>query len=71
MSLKFMPSDKPLPKVLSLITKNLLTKLKRDKLKSFFYNTTELSLSLIQEDANLKSTVVQVPEPDIKNLIDD
>ena len=32
---------------------------------------TELSSSLIQEDANLKSTVVQVPEPDIKNLIDD
>jgi hypothetical protein len=44
---------------------------KKDKLKNFFFNMTELSWLLIQEDANLKSTVVQVPEQDIKNLIDD
>ena len=71
MSLKSMLSDKPLPRVLLLITKNSSTKPKRDKLKNFFCNTTELSSSLTQEDANLKSTVVQVPEQDIKNLIDD
>jgi len=44
---------------------------KKDKLKNFFFNMTELSWLLIQEDVNLKSTVVQVPEQDIKNLIDD
>ena len=71
MSLKSMPLDKPLPKVLLLITKNSSTKLKRDKLRSFFCNMTELSSSLTQEDANPKSTVDQVLEPDIKNLTDD
>ncbi len=36
-----------------------------------YFNTTDLSLWPIQEDANLKNTVVQAPEPDIKNPIDD
>jgi hypothetical protein len=71
MSLKSMLSDKPSQKELLLIIKNSLTRLKKDKSKNFFFNMTELFLLLIQEDANLKSTVDLVLEPDIKNLIDD
>lgn len=68
---KFTPSDKPLPKVLLLTTKNSSMKHKKDKSKNFFFNTTEACWSLTQEDANQRSTEVQVPEPDTKSLTDD
>lgn len=68
---KFTLSDKPLVKVLLLITKNSSTKPKKDKLNNFFCNTIEACWLLTQEDANLKSMVDPEPEPDIKNLIDD
>lgn len=71
MSPKSTPSDKLLLKVSLLTIKNSLTRLKKDKLKSFSFNTTELFWLLTQEDANLKNTVDLVPEPDIKNLTDD
>lgn len=71
MLLKSMLSDKPSPKELSLTIKNSLTKLKKDKSRSSCFNMTEPSWSLTQEDANQRSTVVQVPELDTKNLIDD
>lgn len=71
MLLKFMQSDKPLPRELSPTTKSLLMRHKKDKSKNFYFNTTEASWSLTQEDANLKSTEDQVPEPDIKSLTDD
>ncbi len=69
--LKSMPSDNPSQRELLLTTKNLSTKHKKDKSKNFFFNTTELSWSLTQEDASPRNMVDQVPEPDIKNLTDD
>lgn len=71
MSLKSTPSDRQSPKELLLTTKNSSTKHKKDKSKSFFFNMTDLFWSLTQEDANPKSTVVQAPDPDTKNLTDD
>jgi hypothetical protein len=71
MLLKSMPSDKPSPRVSLLTIKNSSMRHKKDKSRSFFFNMTELSWSLTQEDANPKSTVDQVLEPDIKNLTDD
>ena len=68
---KSTPSDSPLPRESSPTTKNSSTRLKKDKSKSSFFNTTDLSWSLTQEDANLRSTVVPAQEPDTKNLTDD
>ena len=71
MSHKSTQSDNPLPKELLLTIKNSSTKHKKDKLKSFFFSTTDHSWQPIQEDVNLKSMEDQAPDPDIKNLTDD
>ncbi len=71
MLLKFTLSDKPSPRVSLPTTKSSLTRHKKDKSRSCFFSMTGLCWSLTQEDANPKSTVVQVPELDTKNLTDD
>lgn len=68
---KSMPLDKLYQKESLLTIKNTSMNHKKEKSKNFYSNMTDHFWSLIQEDASLKSTEDQVPEPDIKNLIDD
>ena len=71
MYLKFMPLGKPYPKELSPIIKNMSTKPKSERSKNFYFNTIVLCWWPTQEDASLRNTEDQEPEPDIKNLTDD
>ena len=65
------PSDRPLQRELSPITKSMSTRQKKDKLRRLFFNTTEACWWLIQEDASQRSTVVPVPEPESRNPTDE
>jgi hypothetical protein len=46
-------------------------KLRREKLKTSFFNTIEHYLSQIQEDVNQENSVVKVPEQEDKRVIGD
>ena len=68
--LNFMQSDKLFLRQSSPTTKNSRTSNPREKLRKFFFNTTEPSSSLIQEDLNQRNTAVLVPDPENKNHTD-
>ena len=68
---KFTPLDRPFLRALLLTIKSMSTKHKKEKSKSFYFNTTVPSWSLTPEGASPRSTEDQEPEPDTRNPIDD
>ena len=68
---KPMPLDKPLPKELLLLIKNLLMNKLNEKLKKYCHLTIDPYWLLILEDVSLRSSEDQVPELENKNLTDE